>query len=325
VRISVALCTCNGTAYLEEQLGSIAGQTRVPDELVVCDDCSGDGTVDLVRAFAGRASFPVRLHVNEEKLGSTRNFERAISLCAGEIIALCDQDDVWFLDKLARLERCFQDDPGTGLVVSNALLVNERLQPLGGSLWETIPFPVDEQDRAERGEGPLLLTRRNFVTGACTAFAASLRELLLPIPRCWIHDGWIGIVAAAVSGCRLIREPLLYYRQHPGQQLGTRPLTVWRQVQTAWRMDVGYFQRLAECFEEVRVRFAEIRPRLSQPGLPEIMSERTELARSQARMRSGNRLSRLRELIRQMLLGRYRRFGLGFLGWKSIAVDLFFY
>src|SRR3954470_19039846 len=85
---SVAMCTYNGARFLGAQLASVAAQTRPPDELVVCDDRSTDETADIVRAFASRAPFPVRLHVNEENLGSTKNFERALSFCEGEVIVL---------------------------------------------------------------------------------------------------------------------------------------------------------------------------------------------------------------------------------------------
>ena len=71
------MCTYNGGRFLEEQLLSIAGQTRLPFELVVCDDHSTDATCKIVQAFAASAPFPVRLYVNERNLGSTKNFEHA--------------------------------------------------------------------------------------------------------------------------------------------------------------------------------------------------------------------------------------------------------
>ena len=78
-RFSVAMCTYNGARFVGGQLESIAAQTRPPDELVVCDDRSSDETVSAVERFAREATFPVRLSVNERNLGSTKNFERAIS------------------------------------------------------------------------------------------------------------------------------------------------------------------------------------------------------------------------------------------------------
>src|SRR6266478_6606103 len=83
--ISVALCTCNGSEFLREQLQSIAAQSLPPHELVIFDDCSSDGTVALARQFAESARFPVRIHVNLRNLGTRENFSACIAACAGEI------------------------------------------------------------------------------------------------------------------------------------------------------------------------------------------------------------------------------------------------
>src|ERR1700759_3102252 len=100
---SVAMCPYNGARFVGEQLESIAAQTLAPSELVVCDDRSTDATVRLVESFPARGPFSVRLGVTEHTLGSKKIFERAVSLCRGELIALSDQDDVWLPGKLARL------------------------------------------------------------------------------------------------------------------------------------------------------------------------------------------------------------------------------
>jgi glycosyltransferase involved in cell wall biosynthesis len=107
-RLSVALCTYNGTQYLQEQLDSIAAQTKLPDELVICDDRSSDNTVEIIKLFSSKVSFPVHLHINEINLRTIKNFEKAISLCTGDIIVLSDQDDVWKPCKTERILRCFQ-------------------------------------------------------------------------------------------------------------------------------------------------------------------------------------------------------------------------
>ncbi len=104
-RISVALCTYNGERFLPQQLASMAKQTRLPDELVVCDDRSTDRTMALVREFAASSPYPVRIFENEHNLGFAANFERAIRLCEGDLIALSDQDDIWYPIRLERSEQ----------------------------------------------------------------------------------------------------------------------------------------------------------------------------------------------------------------------------
>ena len=119
---------------LPEQLASIAAQTRQPDELVVCDDGSSDATPQIVEDFASLVAFPVRFFRNPKNLGSTKNFEQAIGLCTGDLIALCDQDDIWLPEKLARQAEMLERDASLGGVFSDAELVDDRSQPIGKRL-----------------------------------------------------------------------------------------------------------------------------------------------------------------------------------------------
>src|ERR1700678_75351 len=130
-RISVALCTYNGERFLSQQLASVQQQTRLPDEVVVCDDQSTDGTVEMVRAFAASVSFPVRIFENERNLGFAANFERAIGLCEGNLIALSDQDDIWYPVRLERSEQEFTAHPEAGLVFSDADVIDDSNQLVG--------------------------------------------------------------------------------------------------------------------------------------------------------------------------------------------------
>src|ERR1041385_2324822 len=113
------MCTYNGAEFLTAQWESILAQSRKPDEVVVCDDGSSDGTRSLLEQLAQQSSVPVTLRFNEQNLGSVKNFEQAIRLCTGEIIALSDQDDVWRRDKLQLIEQAFSKQ-STGLVFSDA-------------------------------------------------------------------------------------------------------------------------------------------------------------------------------------------------------------
>ena len=103
MRISIALCTYNGDPYLSELLESLAGQDFRPCELVVCDDGSTDSTLSILNEFEHVAPFPIRIFNNTENLGVIKNFEKALSLCTGDYIAPCDQDDIWQPEKLERL------------------------------------------------------------------------------------------------------------------------------------------------------------------------------------------------------------------------------
>ncbi len=218
-RISVALCTYNGEQFLPQQLASIAKQTRLPDEVVICDDHSTDRTVALVQEFAAAASYPVRLFENERNLGFAANFERAIRLCNGDLIALSDQDDIWYPHRLEISEQEFIAHARAGLVFSDADLVDEHDRLTGQTLWQRLGF-IGRCKRDLLAGQYVVLAKHRFVTGATVIFRANLRDRCLPIGAGWIHDEWIAMIVAAFADLRPIDQPLIRYRIHGSQQVG---------------------------------------------------------------------------------------------------------
>ena len=245
-RISVALCTYAGEKYLAEQLNSIAEQERLPDEVVVSDDCSTDGTIAIVEEFARRAPFTVRLLRNETTLGSTRNFEHAIENCGGDVIVLADQDDVWLSQKLSRIEAAFRHTPRLGMVFSDAQVVDCALRPLGYNLWKAVGLTPKRQRLFEQGRGLEVTLIHNKVTGATMAFDARYRKLILPFDSGGFHDGWIALLIAAVAPVALIREPLILYRQHERNQVGTKLRNLADVTIAAVRGGARFYSDLAE-------------------------------------------------------------------------------
>ncbi len=222
--ISVAMCTYNGSRYLADQLDSIAEQTLAPCELVVCDDGSTDGTLELLDAFSKRVNFPVRIHLNDQNLGPTRNFEKAIGLCVGDIITLADQDDVWLPTKLERIAQVFSAHPQVGMVFTDALLVDSEMRSMKLRLWRSVRFTRLQQRSLHNGGVANVLLRHNVVTGATMAFRMLHRDKVLPIPQVWSHDAWIALLVSFLSDVEIIREPLVLYRQHSGNQIGVAAL-----------------------------------------------------------------------------------------------------
>lgn len=158
VRISIAMATYNGEQFIAEQLESIARQSRLPDELVVSDDGSSDSTVEIVRQFASRAPFDVVVLRNQEHIanpepwfrGYTDNFFRAMRACTGDLIALCDQDDVWHADKLMKSARPLQLDQDVSLVIHSSRVVDEDLRPI----WVDPSNLVHRRHRLPAGSVP---------------------------------------------------------------------------------------------------------------------------------------------------------------------------
>lgn len=318
-RLSVAMCTYNGARYLEEQLDSIAKQTRQPDELVVCDDRSIDSTVDIIEAFASWAAFPVRLTINETNLGSTKNFAKAIDLCSGDIIALSDQDDVWQREKLMLMESKLAESPGIGLVFTDAEVVDEELRPMGNRIWQSNGFNPAEQKKITAGRSFEVLLKRNVVTGATMAFRTNFKEVFQPIPSEWVHDAWIALMVAAYADLGAIPEPTIKYRQHFNQQIGIRKKGFLKRLTMAQQTkSKTYFNQLK------KYRAACDRLLGNTKDLPDkevIVHLEGKLAHLTVR---GNipegKLHRLSTVIKELITYRYHRYSYG---WKSAAKDLF--
>jgi len=321
VRTSIALCTYNGQAHLREQLASLAAQTAPPHEVVVGDDGSTDDTVAIIEDWLREAPFPVRLTTNEQRLGVTANFAATMARCEGEIICPCDQDDIWRPDKLAVIREAFAKAEELGLVFSDLRLVSENGKPAGGTQWQRLGFDERGQQLFAAGRGLEILFRYNVINGAALAFRSRFREHVLPIPSCWLHDEWIGLIVTALGGAAAIREPLVDYRLHGDQATGRAKSGLGEQFRHA-RQHMGrdYFERMVERGEALLERLRELRPMLPDEKAIAMAEEKCEHARARLALRDRRFGPRLRAVCGEWRAGRYRRFGYG---WKSAAQDVF--
>lgn len=312
LRIAVVLCACNGAAFLAEQLHSLARQYREPDSLLISDDASTDDTIAIAERFARSSRFPVKIVRNAKRLGSTGNFSAAIAAADGDVIAPCDQDDVWYPEKLAAVERAFETPDPPAIAACDGDVVDAELRPKGVTLWQTLGF--SGQKRVPPSDALAMLLRRNVLCGAAMAFDARLRDRIVPIPPGWVHDYWIGVMlsAAPSGGIAFIDEPLFAYRQHGRQQIGARVMSLREQWAAAKEMDADYFNRLADDFG-LAARRVGIGPTQTQ------FLGKSDHCRRRAAFRTGKR-SRTLTIASELLNGGYRRYALG---WKSAVQDLF--
>lgn len=222
--ISVALCTYNGAAHIAEQLHSIIGQSCQPDEIVICDDCSTDGTLDIARSVLSGWRGETLLFENEQNLGFSCNFQKAMGLCRGELIFLSDQDDIWHKDKIAIITEAMNSHPEAMLAVHDAVLVDMDRHVLKTSFWEylTPPFRKEELNSCHYRR----LFCSNVVQGCACALRRELFEQAQPFPKAACHDEWLALVAIASDSLLLVDMPLLEYRQGNNQIGGLRPSLV---------------------------------------------------------------------------------------------------
>lgn len=208
--ITVAMTTYNGERFLAEQLESLLNQTLVPDKIIVCDDRSTDGTVEILERF--RQSHGIEYHVNQRTLGIKENFKKAVSMApGGHYVALCDQDDIWLPDKLSTAVEALSsiDDKKTPcMVYSDLIVIDEQNRVLHSSLNSTLGT-----DKYEHCLETLVFG--NFVLGCTTVMNAPMRVYFGEMPPGrFNHDAWITLVAFTFGRVLRLPDPLIHYRQH---------------------------------------------------------------------------------------------------------------
>lgn len=215
IKVSVAMCTYNGEKFIEEQINSLLSQTLLPDEIVICDDNSSDKTIEIINKIKQTSNVDVKLHINKPGLGVFKNFEKAISLCNGDIIFTCDQDDIWKDTKIEKMVNAFDKD--TLVVYCNAAVVlndeNHYLYPL----WE--PKDIDDKESGTSSFDSLVY-RGTSIAGCCMAFKKELYERIKPFPNNIYHDDWLITCAAILGNIKAVNEELIYYRQHGNNAVG---------------------------------------------------------------------------------------------------------
>lgn len=278
MRISIAMATYNGAKYIREQLQSLANQTLLPYELVVTDDGSTDNTLAIVEQFAKHAPFAVHVSPNPQRLNFANNFMRAASLCTGDWIAFCDQDDVWHEDKLKLVARAARR-PGTSMVVHQIRPVDTELRPVPGRAADC---------HVRRGDRPERLPPFGYFAGLCTAFDAALLPLMLMRPRFpdahdhayeAAHDKWVCTIADTVGAVRLIRQSLILYRQHGANTCGVAQ----HDLAHRWKQSVATSASSYQSSAELASRYSETFERLAKA--PECAQWKTRLERAAVRYR----------------------------------------
>jgi glycosyltransferase involved in cell wall biosynthesis len=207
------MATFNGEAFLADQLLSLRDQARMPEELVICDDGSSDATIEIARRFAVNAPFEVRIERNSVRLGHAENFLRAASLCRGDLVAFCDQDNVWLHNKVEASAAAFEVPDRPSVAVHSARAVDAELAPLG------YDFP---SNRVARRVAPGQCEPCRGWVGFALTFRRSLLELVplqlfSHVVQVWPgvgHDHWICFLAGMDRGFAFQRSTVALYRHH---------------------------------------------------------------------------------------------------------------
>ena len=308
-RIEVLLCTYNGARFVAAQIESILAQTRPVDLLSIYDDASTDATMAVVETIAaahrrcGRAP-EIRLQVRERNLGYGRNFWNAIGRSQGDLLFLCDQDDVWHPSKVALLESVF-DDPHVGLAFSDGDITG----PDGERLTDSGVLAAHGLRPSAIGrftEDPLReLLRRNCINGAAAALRGNLARGAPPLPDGMPHDHWLAMwCCASDAGIACLSARLYGYRQHGANAIGVgggkrlhKLVGMWRSAWIARERERWMYDLFAQ--------WQHTRPPTRQ--LRRIAAKQAWRAGLVDTGQTGAALAA--RIAFSMLTGRYRRFG----------------
>ena len=314
--VSVALCTFNGERFVAEQVASILAQRRVPDEIVLSDDASSDSTVTIVEEAVARFSAEhlgqkvvLRVFRNPVALGVVRNFEQAVTAATGDFIVLCDQDDRWAPDRIARALTAFAEQPDRLLIHADANLIDSDGNPLGETLFRALGMTARERELIASGRALPALLGRNLVTGATTMFRSGLLEPALPFPSSWVHDEWLAVIAAATGRMDFLSDRLIDYRQHDGNAIGASRIGLSGRLDRLREPREKRNRALVERATDLVDRLVALGPAVSAANLglaqAKLAHESARLALPPARFR------RIGPLLRELSRGGYTHYGRG--------------
>lgn len=200
--VSIAMCTYNGEKFLAEQLDSIVNQTYQNLEIIIVDDRSNDNTLDILKQYELRHP-NLKVYQNESNLGYIKNFERAISLCSGDFIALSDQDDIWDLRKI---ELQLSNISSNLLTYHNSEFIN--------SSGATLSLKISDIRHFYKGSNPAVFLLENCVSGHSILFRRELIQYLDGFRNLIFHDWWLAYVSCNIGSINYINDCLVKYRQH---------------------------------------------------------------------------------------------------------------
>jgi GT2 family glycosyltransferase len=228
-KVSVCMAAYNGARYIAAQLTSILPQLDSADEIVIVDDGSTDGTVEVVQSFRDAR---IRLFRHAQNMGIVNTFEEALRRATGDLLFLSDDDDIWASDKVEKFCEAFARSPEARVVISRVRVINE------------MGVEVSDSRMGRGGKfapGFWHNVIANHYQGSAMAIRASFLGSILPFPRgkSFVHDVWIGTRNDLLGGRTVyLNEELLFYRRH--SRNSTRIKSLSEKLQTRVELLVAH-------------------------------------------------------------------------------------
>ncbi|BAU56274.1 putative glycosyltransferase EpsH [Mucilaginibacter gotjawali] len=200
--VSIALCTYNGEKYLAQLLDTLVAQTYKNIEIIAVDDNSSDKSFNILSEYASLYPY-FQVYKNDVNLGFTGNFERALTFCKGDLIAFCDQDDLWDPQKIEIQVKAIGDNL---VIYHDSEFINEQNQSLHQKMSDLLNF--------YRGDDPRAFLFFNCVSGHSMLIKKQLLPDAMPFPKGFYYDWWLAYVAVNSGKIDFVPQCLVKYRQH---------------------------------------------------------------------------------------------------------------
>lgn len=221
-KVDILMATYNGKKYLKEQIESILNQTYKNIQLIISDDCSTDGTREILRQYEQNER--IKIFYQEKNLGYIKNFEFLLKNVESNLYMLSDQDDVWKQEKIEKSVEKLEKE-NLDLVFGDLEVVDENLN--------TICESFDKYMKLDRKINKCIGNYKlqylyNCITGCTILSKKEYLEKILPIPtnsKYMLHDFWIGLIISLDGKIGYIKDTYIKYRQHGNNQVGIKKIT----------------------------------------------------------------------------------------------------
>ncbi len=220
--ITILMATYNGERFVGAQIESVLKQTEQNFILQIQDDCSTDGTYSIVNEYAARYPEKIKVHTSAENSGGAKwNFLHMMTTFQDDYVMLCDQDDIWFPNKIETTLHAMQNMEATNgkqtpiLIHTDLMVVDESLNAIGDSLNSMLDLRMEKAALSSQ-------LVQNTVTGCTAMYNRALAQLIRMSNACTVHDWWLGLIVICFGKKEYLSEKTMLYRQHDENSIGAK-------------------------------------------------------------------------------------------------------
>ena len=232
-KLSIVIASYKGEKYIEALLESLFAQTVKAEEILISDDSPDDATREIIERIALSSPIPIIYSRNEVPLGAAGNFAHILGEAHGDIIFICDQDDIWLPEKMELLLKELEAHPETDVVFCNSKVVDGNLKDLGYSTKDVVHFSEEDSGSLNAGNMESLF-HTPMLYGHNIALRKRFLHYMLPMPKLDSYDLYIALLSGGLGCVRCVYKDLTLHRRHgDNQSMQERPggvITRFRQL-----------------------------------------------------------------------------------------------